>query len=80
MSVDMDIVSVMAVYLPVVRVCTAQSREALQIYPWCMCVLHSLEKHSSVPLDCAVHTRTTGKYAAITLTTSISTDMIEPLL
>ena len=45
MSVDMDIVSVMAVYLPVVRVCTAQSREALQIYPWCMCVLHSLEKH-----------------------------------
>ena len=26
------------------------------------------------------HTRTIGKYAAITPTTSISTDMIEPLL
>ena len=31
-------------------------------------------------LDCAVHTRTTGKYAAITPTTSMSTDTIEPLL
>jgi len=29
MSVDMDVVGVMAAYLPVVRVCTAQSREAL---------------------------------------------------
>jgi len=27
-SVDMDLVGVMAAYLPVVRVCTAQSREA----------------------------------------------------
>ena len=34
----MDVVGVMAAYLPVVRVCTAQSREAL-------CVLHSLERH-----------------------------------
>jgi len=28
-SVDMDVVGVMTVYLPVVRVCTAQSRAAL---------------------------------------------------
>ena len=28
-SVDMDVVGVMAEHLPVVRVCTAQSREAL---------------------------------------------------
>ena len=28
-SVDMDVVGVMAAYLPVVRVCTALSREAL---------------------------------------------------
>ena len=34
----------------------------------------------SASLDCAVHTRTTGKYAAKTPTTSISTDTIEPLL
>ena len=34
----------------------------------------------SPSLDCAVHKRTTGKYAAITPTTSISTDTIEPLL
>jgi len=39
--------------------------------------MHSLE---SASLDCAVHTRTTGKYAAITPTTSMSTDTIEPLL
>jgi len=31
-------------------------------------------------LDCAVHIHTTGKYAAVTPTTSISTHMIEPLL
>ena len=31
-SVDMDVVGVMAVYLPVVRVCTALSREV------CVCV------------------------------------------
>jgi len=30
-SVDMDVVGVMAAYLPVVRVCTAQSREALPL-------------------------------------------------
>jgi len=71
MSVDMDVVGVMAAYLPVVRVYTAQSREALP-----------LERHSigSACLDCAVHTRVTGKYAAITPTTSITTDMIEPLM
>jgi hypothetical protein len=52
----MEVVGVMAAYLPVVRVCTAQSAS----------------------LDSAVHTRTTGKYAAITPTTSIPTDTIEP--
>jgi len=67
----MDVVGVMAAYLPVGRVCTAQCREALQ------CVLHSLVRHSQ---HCAAHTHTTGKYAAITPTTSISTDTIEPLL
>jgi len=56
----MDVVGVMAAYLPVD-----------------VCVLHSLE---SASLDCAVHTRTKCKYAATTPTTSISTDMIEPLL
>ena len=56
----MEVVSVMAAYLPVVRVCTAQSHSA--------------------SLDCAVHTRTTGKYAVVTPTTSTSTDEIEPLL
>jgi len=54
----MDVVGGMAAYLPVVHVCTAQSREAL-----------------SAPQDCAVHTLTMDKYVAITLTTSISTDM-----
>jgi len=38
----------------------------------------------SASLDCAVHTHThthtAGKYAAITLTMSISMDTIEPLL
>jgi len=32
MPVDMGLVGVMAAYLPVVRVCTAQSREALCHY------------------------------------------------
>jgi len=44
--------------MPVVRVCTAQSRED--------------------SLYCAVHTRTTGKYAATASTTSISTDTKKP--
>jgi len=39
-SVDMDVVGVMAAYLPVVRVCTALSGEAL------VCVLHCLDRHS----------------------------------
>ena len=50
LPVDMDVIGVMAVYLPVVRVCTAQCREALSRL-------------------CSTH-----KYAAITPTTSISTD------
>ena len=45
MSVDMDVVGVMAAYLPVVRVCTAQSREA-------PCVLHSLERHCVCTAQC----------------------------
>ena len=36
--------------------------------------------HSSASLDSAVHTHITGKYAAITPTTSMPTDTIEPLL
>ena len=40
----------------------------------------SLDCAKITTLDCAVPTRTTGKYAAITSTTSISTDTIEPLL
>jgi len=72
MSVDMDIVGVMAAYLLVVLVDTAQSREVL--YRLC-----STDTHNA-SLDCAVHTPITGKYAAITPTMSISTDMIEPLL
>ena len=32
MSVDMDVVGVMAAYLPVMRVCIAQCREALFVY------------------------------------------------
>ena len=55
------------------HVCATQSREALE----CVCVLHSLERHS---VNCAAYTRVTGKYAAKTQTTSISTDKIEPLL
>ena len=35
MSVDMDVVGVMAAYLPVGRVCTAQSSEALCLSKLC---------------------------------------------
>jgi len=35
-----------------------------------------LTKNYIASLDCAVHTLTTGKYAAVTRTTSISTDTI----
>jgi len=53
MSVDMNVVGVMAAYLLVVRVCTAQSREALECVCTaqsrealdCVCVLYSLERH-----------------------------------
>ena len=45
MSIDMDVVGVMAGYLPVVRVCTAQCTEALcvycTVYRGSVCVLHS---------------------------------------
>ena len=40
----------------------------------------SREALSSASLDCAVQKRITGKYVAITTTTSITTDTIEPLL
>ena len=32
LSVDTDVIVVMAAYLPAVRVCTAQSRETLCVY------------------------------------------------
>ena len=41
--------------------------------------LHTVLYTHSASLHCAVHTLTTDKYAAITTTTSISTDTIEPL-
>ena len=45
----MEVVGVMAAYLSVVSVCTAQSIEALcvycTVYRGTMCVLHSLERH-----------------------------------
>ena len=51
----MDAVGVMAAYLSMVPVCTAQSRGTV-------CVLHNIERHSkcthSASLDCAVNTRT----------------------
>ena len=80
-SVDMDVVGVMAAYLSVVHVCTAQSRETLCVY----CAVHTqclsrLRSTHSASLDCTVHKRTTDKYAAIAPTTFISTDTIEPLL
>ena len=43
MSVDMDVVGVMAAYLSVVRVCTAQSREALPME--CLSRLRSAHTH-----------------------------------
>ena len=42
--------------------------------------LYTVQYTHSASLHCAVHARTTGKYVAITPTTSISTDTIEPLL
>ena len=71
-SVDMDVVGVMAAYLPVVRVCTASLDCAVHTR-----TLYTVQYTHSASLDSAVHTRTTGKYAAITPTTSISTDEIE---
>ena len=42
--------------------------------------LYTVQYTNSASLDSVVHTRTTRKYAAITLTTSISTDKTEQLL
>ena len=69
MSVDMDMVGVMAAYSN----------------PWCVCVLHTstmgLAAYSDMLCMCVVHTSTKGSaYAAITVTTSMSTDTIEPFL
>jgi len=51
----MDVVGVMAAYLAVARVCTAQSRESVCVCTAqsreCVCVLHSLE---SVCVYCTV--------------------------
>jgi len=55
----------MAAYLPVVRVCTALSREPLKT------------SHSRL---CSTDTHYGSEYAAITPATSMSTDTIEPLL
>ena len=53
----MDVVGVMAAYFPMMRVCTALSREARRVCTTqsreALCVLHCLESHS---LDSAVHT------------------------
>jgi len=54
-SVDMDVVGVMAAYSD----------------PLCVCVVHCIGRHS-------VHTHVPREYAAITPTTSKSTDTIEP--
>jgi len=75
----MDVVVVMAAYLSLVRMYTAQCREALCVYHTGVPLLTVQYTHSA-SLDYAVHTRTTGKYAVITPTTSMSTDTIEPLL
>jgi len=64
----MDVVGVMAAYLSVVRVCIAQSRE-------CLSRLFNTHTHHGTP-----NLSNYSKYAAITPTTSISTDKIEPLL
>ena len=56
MSVDMDVSGVMAAYLPVVRVCSAQCREALcvycTVYRGTVCVLHSVERHCVCTAQC----------------------------
>ena len=63
-SVVMNVVSVMAAYLPMVRVCTAQSRDSrdygvvgvmaayLPVVCVCVCVLHSLERHCVYTAQC----------------------------
>ena len=79
----MDVVGVTAAYLPVMRMCTALSRETIDS---AVHTTHHDTLGSAVhtthhgTLDSAVHTRTTGKYAVVTPTTSMSTDTIEPLL
>jgi hypothetical protein len=58
----MDVVGVMAAYLPVVRVCTT---------------VYTVYRGTALR---PVILELTGKYAAITPITSMSTDTIEPLL
>ena len=52
----MDVVGVMAAYLPVERVCTAQCREALcvycTVYRGTVCVLQSVERYSVCTAPC----------------------------
>ena len=43
-------------------------------------ILQHVSDHKGFSLHCAVHTRTKGKWAAITPTTLMSAEMIEPLL
>jgi len=60
----MDVVGVMAAYSD----------------PWCVCVYFTVQEGTGAFLYSELHTRTTGKYAAITPTTSMLTDTIEPYL
>ena len=75
---------VVVIYVCLPRVCCPQHELCLQ-RKWPSSelwrhALHCLERHSSASLDSAVHTRTTGKYAAITPITSMSMNKIEPLM
>ena len=71
----MDVVGVMAV----VRVSTAQCTEALPME--CQVGVTFLAFHTQcLSRLCSTHTHNGSEYAAITPTTSISTDTIEPLM
>ena len=46
----------------------------------CVCVVHCLEKSAFLDSELHTHTHIGLQYAAITPTTSISTDTVEPFL
>ena len=67
------------------RLCNTHMHSSLERHSPRPCSTHTVPLYTvqythSASLHCAVNTHTTGKYAAITPTTSISTDTIEPLL